>query len=104
MPLPAGLPARAVHVQLSTRAISVVVDEAPVLAGQLWREIKAEESHWYISDCVLEVVMLKRCRRGHYEAGTTNAGGCFGGSMRHSMEPASGPPWDAPGACTRTSR
>lgn len=75
VPLPAGLPARAVRVQLSTRAISILVDEAPVLVGQLWREIKAEESHWYVSDGVLEVAMLKRCRRGHYEAGTTNAGG-----------------------------
>lgn len=86
VPLPVGLPARAVHVQLSTRAISIVVDEAPVLSGELWREIKAEESHWYISDGVLEVVMLKRCRRGHYEAGTTNAGGCRGWGCEQSQQ------------------
>ena len=48
VPLPEGLPARRVSVQLSTAAIRVEVDEAPVLRGRLYREIKAEESTWYI--------------------------------------------------------
>ena len=74
VPLPEGLPADRVVVQLRTAAINVWVDEAPVLAGRLFREIKAEESTWYIQDGVLEIVMLKRCRRGHYETGKTNAG------------------------------
>ncbi|KAL4427969.1 hypothetical protein ABPG75_002058 [Micractinium tetrahymenae] len=96
VPLPAGLPARAVVVQLSTKAISIVVDEAPVVAGQLWREIKAEESHWFIADGVLEVVMLKRCRRGHYEAGTTNADtfwkAVVRGAAPHETLPCEHPP------------
>lgn len=29
----------------------------------------------YVTDGVLELSLLKRCRRGNYEAGTTNAGG-----------------------------
>lgn len=75
VPLPEGLPASRVSVQLSTSRIRVLVDETPVVAGRLYREIKADESAWYVQDGVLEVVMLKRCRRGHYEAGKTNAGG-----------------------------
>jgi hypothetical protein len=74
VPLPEGLPAGRVAVRLTTSAISVCVDEAPVLAGRLYREIKAEESTWFIQDGVLEISMLKRCRRGAYEAGKTNAG------------------------------
>jgi hypothetical protein len=74
VPLPEGMPASRVAVQLSTSAIAVSVDDTPVLRGQLWREIKAEESTWYVQDGMLEILMLKRCRRGHYEAGTDNAG------------------------------
>lgn len=48
VPLPEGLPAGRVRVRLTTGTISVEVDEAPVLAGRLWREIKAEESTWWV--------------------------------------------------------
>jgi hypothetical protein len=82
VPLPEGLPAGRVAVRLSTSAISVCVDEAPVLAGRLYREIKAEESTWFIQDGVLEISMLKRCRRGAYEAGKTNSGGWEAGQLR----------------------
>lgn len=82
VPLPEGLPASRVAVRLSTASISITVDEAPVLQGRLWREIKAEESTWYVTDGVLEVSLLKRCRRGAYESGTTNAGGCRSGAGR----------------------
>lgn len=75
VPLPEGLPARRCAVQLSTTSISISVNDTRVLSGQLYRPIKAEESTWYVQDGVLEVTMLKRNRRGHYEAGTTNAGG-----------------------------
>lgn len=75
VPLPEGLPVRRCAVQLSTTSISISVNDTPVLSGRLYRAIKAEESTWYVQDGVLEVTMLKRNRRGHYEAGTTNAGG-----------------------------
>ncbi len=80
VPLPEGLPASRVSVALTTSRIRVLVDDRPVVAGQLYREIKADESAWYVQDGVLEVVMLKRCRRGHYGAGKTNAGGWHMGS------------------------
>ncbi|EFN58095.1 hypothetical protein CHLNCDRAFT_142413 [Chlorella variabilis] len=96
VPLPEGLPAGRVAVQLSTSAISVCVDEAPVLAGRLYREIKAEESTWYVQDGVLEVVMLKRCRRGNYGAGKTNADtfwrSVVQGAVPHETLPLEQPP------------
>lgn len=78
VPLPDGLPTRRVSVRLGTSDISIVVDDAPVLVGRLYHEIKAEESTWFIQDGVVEVTMLKRCRRGNYEAGKNNAGGLHG--------------------------
>lgn len=74
VPLPPGLPRSRVRVTLTTTRLAIEVDEAPVLAGQLYRAVKAGESTWYCVDGVLEVVLAKRCRRGAYEAGATNAG------------------------------
>ena len=73
VPIPDGVPSSKAAVSLSTNRISIEFDEKPILKGTLYRAIKAEESTWYIQDNVLEVIMLKRCRRGHYEKGKTNA-------------------------------
>lgn len=73
VPLPEGFRASKAQVQLRPGSISVVIDERPVLTGRLYREIKAEESTWFVQDGVLEISLLKRSRRGHYEGGTTNA-------------------------------
>ena len=96
VPLPEGLPAGRVEVQLCTATLRVTVDDAPVLAGRLWREVKAEESTWYVQDGVLELVLLKRCRRGHYEAGRSNADtfwrAVVRGAAQHETLPAAQPP------------
>jgi CS domain len=73
IPLPPGTTSRQIDLTLTPSSISVTVQERPILRGALFHEIKAEESTWYIQDGVLEVVMLKRNRRGNYERGTTNA-------------------------------
>ena len=75
VPLPPSVGAAKVHVALTPTSLTVDVDEARVLHGALWAPVKAEESTWYVQDGVLELMMLKRCRRGHYEAGQSNAGG-----------------------------
>lgn len=74
VPLPPGLPAGRVDVRLTTTSLSIIIDEAPVLCGRLYRAVKAGESTWYCCDGVLELVLAKRSRRGAYEAGATNAG------------------------------
>ncbi len=73
VPLPEGLSTANVAVTLSTTRMCVELDERPALKGQLYREIKADESTWYVQDRVLEIVLLKRCRRGHYGDRATNA-------------------------------
>lgn len=73
VPLLDGMSPSKVTVLLTTKRLEIEFDEKPILKGNLYREIKADESTWYVQDNVLEVVMLKRCRRGNYEKGTTNA-------------------------------
>ena len=62
-----------VGVDLKPGYISVEINERPFLKGQLCREIKAEDSTWYIQDGVLEIILLKYSRRGQYANGETNA-------------------------------
>lgn len=37
-----------VSVELTTTSLAVAVDEQPLLGGALYREIKRDESTWYI--------------------------------------------------------
>ncbi len=62
-----------VGVQLGTCSVLVQVGERSVLSGELWADIKAGESTWYVSDGVLQLSLLKRSRRGQYGNGRTNA-------------------------------
>lgn len=62
-----------VVVELKPGHISVEINERPFLRGPLYREIKAEDSTWYIQDGVLEITLLKYSRRGQYANGETNA-------------------------------
>lgn len=73
LPLPDGLSSSKVSVVLQPQYIAVEFDEKPKLKGQLYRAIKADESTWYCQDGVLEILMLKRNRKGNYENRTTNA-------------------------------
>lgn len=74
IPLPSHVDsASKISVELKPDHISVVIDEKPFLCGTLFRQVKAEESTWYIQDGLLEIILLKRSRRGQYAAGETNA-------------------------------
>jgi len=66
--------ANKVHVDLSPKHLKIVADERPLLSGELCREIKVDESSWYVTDDkILELVLLKRSRRGNYADGESNA-------------------------------
>lgn len=71
--LPEGLSAKMVSVELEPDRISVVVDGEVILEGDLFASIKVEDSTWIVRDGILEVLMLKKNRRGHYDDGKTNA-------------------------------
>lgn len=66
--------ANKVQVELSPKHLKLVADERPLLSGELCREIKVDESSWYVTDDkILELVLLKRSRRGNYADGESNA-------------------------------
>jgi hypothetical protein len=62
-----------ISVELKPDYISIDINERSFLKGSLYREIKAEDSTWYIQDGVLEIILLKLSRRGQYANGETNA-------------------------------
>ncbi len=63
-----------VQVVLAPSAIEVRMGMRTPLKGQLFADIKVEESTWYVQDSLLSVQLLKRNRRGHYANGSNNAG------------------------------
>ena len=63
-----------VQVILSPSSIEVRMGMRTPVKGQLFAEIKVEESTWYVQDSLLSVQLLKRNRRGHYANGSDNAG------------------------------
>lgn len=71
--LPTGARKHDVEVTLDVRRLTVRVRGAAIIDGTLHAAIKAELSTWIIVDDVLEISLLKRNRRGHYENGTTNS-------------------------------
>ncbi|KAL4532079.1 hypothetical protein Ndes2437B_g02505 [Nannochloris sp. 'desiccata'] len=73
LPLPENITVSKISVSIKPSHLTVDFDERPMLKGKLYREIKADESTWYIQDKVLEIVLLKRNRKGNYQDGMTNA-------------------------------
>ena len=62
-----------VRVMLAPSSIEVVMGMRTPLKGQLYADIKVEESIWYVQDSLLSIQLLKRNRRGHYANGSDNA-------------------------------
>lgn len=74
IPLPDSVDSAAkIRVELKPGFISVEINERPFLRGTLYRDIKAEDSTWFMQDGVLEITLLKYSRRGQYANGETNA-------------------------------
>lgn len=63
-----------VQVILSPSSIEVRMGMRTPVKGQLFADIKVEESTWYVQDSLLSIQLLKRNRRGHYANGSNNAG------------------------------
>ncbi|KAG2496941.1 hypothetical protein HYH03_004947 [Edaphochlamys debaryana] len=73
--LPEGLPGACLGLDLTPQRLAIAAGpgQAPLLEGRLYAEIKAELSTWFVDDGVLTLQLLKRCRRGSYAPGATNA-------------------------------
>ncbi|KAL3132324.1 hypothetical protein ABBQ32_008902 [Trebouxia sp. C0010 RCD-2024] len=88
-----------VFVQLpeQTRRHEVVVELTPsrlliklgaklILNGQLYSDIKKEDSMWLLADRILHLTMLKRNRRGNYASQCTNADTFWKSVMKHAPQ------------------
>ena len=62
-----------VQVVLTPSSVEVRMGMRSPLKGQLWAEVKVEDSTWYVQDGLLSMQLLKRNRRGHYANGSNNA-------------------------------
>ena len=62
-----------VVVELTPSKLLIKLGDKIVLSGQLYSDIKQEESMWLLEDRVLHLAMLKRNRRGNYANQCTNA-------------------------------
>ena len=58
---------------IEPRFLRVEHEGAPLLSGELFAEIKVDDSTWLLSGGILTVSLLKSNRRGHYKKGTNNA-------------------------------
>jgi hypothetical protein len=70
VPLPPGTTAKALDVKITTLALFIGLKAAapsPVLAGRLFKPIKAEESMWTIEDRAVLVVTLTKSNRQYEE-------------------------------------
>lgn len=93
VPLPKNAAsARRLDVAVETDRLRVVADpkgasEPHVLIeGELYAAIKAEASTWVVVDGVLEISLLKRNRRGQYDAGKSNAATFWFSVLRGPMD------------------
>eukprot|EP00884_Botryococcus_braunii_P002800 jgi/Botrbrau1/12520/Bobra.0169s0062.1 len=62
-----------VQVALTPSRIQVTLDGRELLNGDLFQDVKVEESTWYIADGILQMSLLKRNRRGFYVGNSSNA-------------------------------
>ena len=86
LPLPENISASKITVKIKPSHIAIEFDERPMLKGQLYRDIKADESTWYVQDRVLDIVLLKRNRKGNYQDGTTNADTFWKSILKNAAE------------------
>ena len=62
-----------VVVELTPNRLLIKLDAKVILNGQLYSDVKKEDSMWLLADRILHLTMLKRNRRGNYANQCTNA-------------------------------
>ena len=71
--LPRGTTKNDVDVSIDVKRLSVRVRDEVIVDGSLYAVVKAELSTWIIIDDVLEICLLKKNRRGHYDDKSDNS-------------------------------
>lgn len=94
--LPPNATGRDVDVQITSTHLRVEYEGAPLLAGELYRDVKADDSTWLLSEGIITVNLLKRNRRGHYANGTNNSHTYWRSLIKCETHPQAVLPIDAP--------
>ena len=85
-------------VEITSTHLRVEYEGAPLLAGELYRDVKADDSTWLLSEGIITVNLLKRNRRGHYANGTNNSHTYWRSLIKCETHPQAVLPIDAPPA------
>lgn len=75
-----------VVVKLTPSSLVIQLGEKIVLNGQLYSDIKKEDSMWLLEDRILHLTMLKRNRRGNYANQCSNADTFWKSIMKHAPQ------------------
>ena len=72
--------------ELTPSKLLIKLGDKVILSGQLYSDIKQEESIWLLVDRILHLTMLKRNRRGNYANHCTNADTFWKSVMKHAPQ------------------
>lgn len=72
--------------ELTPSKLLIKLGDKVILTGQLYSDIKQEESMWLLVDGILHLTMLKRNRRGNYANQCTNADTFWNSVMKHAPQ------------------
>ena len=72
--------------KLTPSSLVIQLGEKIVLNGQLYSDIKKEDSMWLLEDRILHLTMLKRNRRGNYANQCSNADTFWKSIMKHAPQ------------------
>ena len=72
--------------ELTPSKLLIKLGDKVILSGQLFSDIKQEESMWLLVDGILHLTMLKRNRRGNYGDHCTNADTFWRSVMKHAPQ------------------
>ncbi len=75
-----------ISVEYSPDRLLIQLGEKVILNGQLYSEIKREDSMWLLEDSILHLTMLKRNRRGNYANQCTNADTYWKSVLRYAPQ------------------
>ena len=72
--------------KLRPSTLLIKLGDKVILSGQLYSDVKQEDSMWLLEDRIIHLTMLKRNRRGNYANKCTNADTFWRSVMKHAPQ------------------
>ncbi|DBA98111.1 hypothetical protein WJX77_010113 [Trebouxia sp. C0004] len=82
--IPTQIRRHEIVVQCTPDKLLIKLGEKVILNGQLYSQIKREDSMWLLENSILHLGMLKRNRRGNYANQCTNADTCWKSVLKNA--------------------